>query len=87
MTFKVSGRCEIDPNSTMAEAMVLKPGEDNVGAVLFGTLKRSKEGDTVKRTKKLLLNWLARECLAVVDTLGIPSMEKGLSLVSLRDAT
>jgi len=53
------------------KAMVLNLEEDNVGAVLFGDSKVIKEGDTVKRTKKIASIQVGEGMLGrVVDTLG-----------------
>nr|HAD50936.1 F0F1 ATP synthase subunit alpha [Algoriphagus sp.] len=60
------------------KAMVLNLEEDNVGAVLFGDSKEIKEGDTVKRTKKIASIQVGEGMLGrVVDTLGNPIDGKG----------
>ncbi|NVJ86740.1 MAG: F0F1 ATP synthase subunit alpha, partial [Algoriphagus sp.] len=60
------------------KAMVLNLEEDNVGAVLFGDSKAIKEGDTVKRTKKIASIQVGEGMLGrVVDTLGNPIDGKG----------
>jgi F-type H+/Na+-transporting ATPase subunit alpha len=60
------------------KAMVLNLEEDNVGAVLFGDYKGVKEGDTVKRTKKIASIHVGEGMLGrVVDTLGNPIDGKG----------
>ena len=60
------------------KAMVLNLEEDNVGAVLFGDSKVIKEGDTVKRTKKIASIQVGEGMLGrVVDTLGNPIDGKG----------
>ena len=60
------------------KAMVLNLEEDNVGAVLFGDSKEIKEGDTVKRTKKIASLKVGEGMLGrVVDTLGNPIDGKG----------
>lgn len=60
------------------KAMVLNLEEDNVGAVLFGDSKGVKEGDTVKRTKKIASINVGEGMLGrVVDTLGNPIDGKG----------
>jgi F-type H+/Na+-transporting ATPase subunit alpha len=60
------------------KAMVLNLEEDNVGAVLFGDSKLIKEGDTVKRTKKIASIQVGEGMLGrVVDTLGNPIDGKG----------
>jgi F-type H+/Na+-transporting ATPase subunit alpha len=59
-------------------AMVLNLEEDNVGAVLFGDSKLVKEGDNVKRTKKIASIKVGNGMLGrVVDTLGNPIDGKG----------
>lgn len=58
--------------------LVLNLEEDNVGAVLLGDYKGVKEGDTVKRTKKIASVKVGEGMLGrVVDTLGIPIDGKG----------
>ncbi|WP_162340980.1 F0F1 ATP synthase subunit alpha [Cyclobacterium salsum] len=60
------------------KAMVLNLEEDNVGAVLFGDAKSVREGDTVKRTKKIASIKAGEGMLGrVVDTLGTPIDGKG----------
>ncbi|ERM81898.1 F0F1 ATP synthase subunit alpha [Rhodonellum psychrophilum GCM71 = DSM 17998] len=60
------------------KAMVLNLEEDNVGAVLFGDSKGVKEGDVVKRTKKIASLNVGEGMLGrVVDTLGNPIDGKG----------
>ena len=60
------------------KAMVLNLEEDNVGAVLFGDSKGVKEGDTVKRTKKIASIMAGEGMLGrVVNTLGNPIDGKG----------
>ena len=60
------------------KAMVLNLEEDNVGAVLFGDSKEVKEGDTVKRTKKIASIQAGEGMLGrVVNTLGNPIDGKG----------
>ncbi len=60
------------------QGIALNLEEDNVGAVLLGSANSLKEGDTVKRTGKLLLYKLERECLVVLLThLGSPIDGKG----------
>jgi len=59
-------------------AIVLNLEEDNVGAVLLGSSKGIKEGDTVKRTKKIASLKVGEGLLGrVVDTLGNPIDGKG----------
>src|ERR1700683_5617285 len=51
---------------------------DNVGAVLFGEWAKIVEGDTVKRTKRLLEVPVGEELLGrIVDPLGNPLDGKG----------
>ncbi len=53
------------------KAMVLNLEEDNVGAVLFGDSKGVREGDTVKRTKKIASIQVGEGIVGrVVNTLG-----------------
>lgn len=59
-------------------AIVLNLEEDNVGAVLLGSSKGIREGDTVKRTKKIASILVGEGMLGrVVDTLGNPIDGKG----------
>ena len=52
--------------------------EDNVGAVLFGSDEKIKEGDEVKRTGKVLQTSVGEELLGrIVDPLGNPKDDKG----------
>ena len=51
------------------EGMVLNLEEDNVGVVLFGSSEQIKEGDRLKRTKKLLQLKLAKKLLEELLTL------------------
>ncbi len=58
--------------------IVLNLEEDNVGAVLLGSSKGIKEGDTVKRTNKIASINVGEGMLGrVVDTLGNPIDGKG----------
>ncbi len=58
--------------------IVLNLEEDNVGAVLLGSSKGIKEGDTVKRTNKIASVKVGEGMLGrVVDTLGNPIDGKG----------
>ncbi len=60
------------------KAMVLNLEEDNVGAVLFGDSKGVREGDTVKRTKKIASIQVGEGIVGrVVNTLGEPIDGKG----------
>ena len=60
------------------KAMVLNLEEDNVGAVLFGDAKSVREGDTVKRTRRIASIKAGEGMLGrVVDTLGTPIDGKG----------
>merc|ERR1711988_580497 len=52
--------------------MALNLEEDNVGAVIFGDDRNIKEGDTVKRTGRIVDTYVGKELLGrVVDGLGI----------------
>jgi F-type H+-transporting ATPase subunit alpha len=58
--------------------LALNLEEDNVGAVLFGEWDKVSEGDTVKRTKRLLEIPVGEELLGrLVDPLGRPLDDKG----------
>ncbi len=58
--------------------LVLNLEEDNVGAVLFGEYYEIKEGDTVKRTKRIASIKVGEGMLGrVVNTLGEPIDGKG----------
>ncbi len=58
--------------------LALNLESDNVGAVLFGPWERIAEGDTVKRTKRLLEIPVGDELLGrIVDPLGNPLDGKG----------
>ena len=60
------------------DGMVLNLEEDNVGVVLLGPSKDIKEGNTVKRTKKIASINVGEEIVGrVVDTLGTPIDGKG----------
>jgi F-type H+-transporting ATPase subunit alpha len=60
------------------QAIVLNLEEDNVGAVVLGSTKDLKEGDTVKRTKKIASIKVGEGLVGrVVDTLGNPIDGKG----------
>ena len=64
------------PNDVMG--MVLNLEEDSVGCVLFGDTSLVKEGDTVKRTKRLASFPVGDKLLGrVVDPLGKPVDGKG----------
>ena len=55
------------------DGMVLNLEEDNVGVVLLGPSKEIKEGNTVKRTKKIASINVGEGIVGrVVDTLGNP---------------
>ena len=59
--------------SSGAKGMALNLGEDSVGVVIFGSDTDIKEGDLVKRTKKIVSVPVGRELLGrVVDALGNP---------------
>src|SRR5881394_3046343 len=58
--------------------LALNLEEDNVGSVLFGDWDKVSEGDTVKRTGKLLEIPVGEELLGrLVDPLGRPLDDKG----------
>jgi F-type H+-transporting ATPase subunit alpha len=60
------------------QAIALNLEEDNVGAVLLGASNDIKEGDTVKRTKRIASINVGEKMLGrVVDTLGQPIDGKG----------
>jgi len=60
------------------QGIVLNLEEDNVGVVLLGQSDEIKEGDTVKRTKKIASINVGEGMLGrVVDTLGAPIDGKG----------
>ena len=60
------------------DGMVLNLEEDNVGVVLLGPSKEIKEGNTVKRTKKIASINVGEGIVGrVVDTLGMPIDGKG----------
>ncbi|TAL59718.1 MAG: F0F1 ATP synthase subunit alpha [Bacteroidetes bacterium] len=60
------------------KAVVLNLEEDNVGAVLLGSSGEIKEGDIVKRTRKIAsINVTEKMLGRVVDTLGNPIDGKG----------
>ena len=60
------------------QGIVLNLEEDNVGAVLLGSSKEVKEGDTVKRTGRIASINVGDGVLGrVVDTLGSPIDGKG----------
>ncbi len=64
------------PNGVIG--MVLNLEEDSVGCVLFGESSLVKEGDTVKRTKRLASMPVGEGLLGrVVDPLGVPIDGKG----------
>jgi F-type H+-transporting ATPase subunit alpha len=64
------------PHDVVGLALNLE--EDNVGAVLFGEWDKVSEGDTVKRTGKLLEIPVGKELLGrLVDPLGRPLDDKG----------
>ena len=64
------------PHDVVGLALNLE--EDNVGAVLFGDWDKVSEGDTVKRTGRLLEIPVGEELLGrLVDPLGRPLDDKG----------
>ena len=59
--------------SSGVRGMALNLGEDSVGVVIFGSDAEIKEGDTVKRTNKIVSVPVGKELLGrVVDALGQP---------------
>ena len=59
--------------SSGVKGMALNLGEDSVGVVIFGSDADIKEGDTVKRTNKIVSVPVGKELLGrVVDALGQP---------------
>src|SRR3954470_12478929 len=66
---------------TGLQGIVLNLEEDNVGVVLLGKSDEVKEGDTIKRTKKIASIKVGEGMLGrVVNTLGEPIDGKGLIL-------
>src|SRR3569623_1754528 len=60
------------------QGIVLNLEEDNVGMVLLGASDEVKEGDTIKRTKRIASINVGEGMLGrVVDTLGQPNDGKG----------
>lgn len=60
------------------KAIVLNLEEDNVGAVLLGTSEEIKEGDTVKRTKRIASIQVGEGLLGrIINTIGEPLDGKG----------
>ncbi len=60
------------------KGMALNLEEDNVGVVIFGSDQNIKEGDTVKRTDKIVSVPVGKQLLGrVVDALGDPIDGKG----------
>ncbi len=58
--------------------MVLNLEEDNVGVAIFGKDYAIKEGDTVRRTKRIVEVPVGEELMGrVVDSLGLPLDDKG----------
>tara|TARA_B100001250_G_scaffold222437_1_gene190755 strand:- start:972 stop:2552 length:1581 start_codon:yes stop_codon:yes gene_type:complete len=65
-------------NDESQQGIVLNLEEDNVGAVLLGSSTKIKEGDIVKRTKKIASIQVGEGMLGrVVNALGIPIDGKG----------
>ena len=65
-------------NDEGLQGVVLNLEEDNVGVVLFGEAGDVKEGDTVKRTKRIAsINVGEKLTGRVINTLGIPIDGKG----------
>jgi F-type H+-transporting ATPase subunit alpha len=72
----MSGELVEFPNDVMG--VVLNLEEDNVGCILFGEDHLVKEGDTVRRTKRILEVPVGKELLGrVVNPLGEPKDGKG----------
>lgn len=72
----MSGELVEFPNDVMG--VVLNLEEDNVGCVLFGEDHLVKEGDTVRRTKRILEVPVGKDLLGrVVNPLGEPKDGKG----------
>ena len=77
------------------KGMALNLEEDNVGVVIFGSDQNIKEGDTVKRTDKIVSVPVGKQLLGrVVDALGDPIDGKGeigakeyLSLIHISEPT
>ena len=68
----------IEFEKTGLKGIVLNLEEDNVGAVLLGEAENIKEGDTVKRTKKISSINVSEGMLGrVINTLGRPIDGKG----------
>jgi len=68
----------IDFPSSGVTGMVLNLEEDNVGAVLFGEVDQVKEGDEVRRTKRIASINVSEDMLGrVIDPLGNPIDGKG----------
>src|SRR6056297_2376408 len=64
------------PGNTMG--MVLNLEEDNVGAAILGEMEHIKEGDTVKRTKRIVQVPVGEALVGrVVNGIGIPIDGKG----------
>ncbi|MEG2066743.1 MAG: F0F1 ATP synthase subunit alpha [Tannerellaceae bacterium] len=60
------------------EAIVMNLEEDNVGAVLLGSTDRIKEGDVVKRTRRIASIKVSEQMIGrVIDPLGTPIDGKG----------
>jgi len=60
------------------KGIVLNLEEDNVGAVLLGSSEKIKEGDTVKRTRRIISINAGEGLLGrVINTIGEPLDEKG----------
>jgi F-type H+-transporting ATPase subunit alpha len=68
----------IDFPSSGVMGMVLNLEEDNVGAVLFGEVDEVKEGDEVRRTKRIASIEVGEGMIGrVVDALGMPVDGRG----------
>ncbi len=76
LTGVMAGELVEFPNDVMG--LVLNLEEDNVGCILFGEERLVKEGDTVRRTKRILQVPVGKELLGrVVDPLGRPKDGRG----------
>jgi len=81
---KISGLSNIENleiikfEETNIEGAVINLEEDNVGAIIFGDFSKIKEGDTVKRTKKVISCPVGESLIGrVIDPLGNPLDGKG----------
>ena len=71
---------------TTVSGMVLNLEEDNVGVALLGSFEAIKEGDSVKRTGKIVSVPVGEELLGrVVNAIGVP-IDGGKPITEKRDA-